>query len=163
LRPVENEVFKDERRERIEAAVEASVVRWEAKAEAERARIDPIDLKGAATEPAMLMVGVGDGAAVSLLDFVGRLLGGSKPLPQEFSTAASIQQLIAQRKALAAIENIRESMERGENLHPSAIQSLTPSHLENIRLRGDDYLRNLIEGLQRDRAHEIDYGRARER
>ena len=163
LRAVEKEVFKDERRERIEAAVEASVVRWEAKAEAERARIDPIDLKGAGTKTAALMVGVGDEAAVSLLDFVGRLLGGGKPPPQEFSTAASIQQLIAQRKALAAIENIRESMERGENLHPSAIQSLTPSHLENIRLRGDDYLRNLIEGLQRDRAHEIDYGRARER
>jgi hypothetical protein len=138
-------------------------VRWAAKAEAERARIDPIDLKGAGTKTAALMVGVGDGAAVSLLDFVGRLLGGGKPPPQEFSTAASIHQLIAQRKALAAIENIRESMERGENLHPSAIQSLTPNHLENIRLKGDDYLRNMIEGLQRDRAHEIDYGRARER
>jgi hypothetical protein len=163
LRAAEKEVFRDERREKIDDKTAASIERWEAKAQSERARIDRIDVSDVATKPALAVFDTASGLSESLLSFVGRLCGGGKPPPSEFSTAASVQQLIAQRKALAAIENICESMERGEGLSPSDIQNLTPSHLENIRLKGDDYLRNLVEGLQRDRAHEIDYGRARER
>ena len=74
-----------------------------------------------------------------------------------------MQQIKAQRRALTAIEHIRESMERGENLKPEDVQNLTPTHLENIRLRGDDYLRSLVERAERSRDRYIDYGRERER
>jgi hypothetical protein len=163
LRSAENEAFWEERRERIDEATAARTEKWEAKAEADRARIDPIDLKDIVTKPALVVFDVASGVAESLLDFVGGICSGGKPQPAEFSSAESVQQLIAQRKALAAMENIRESMERGERLRPSDIQNLTPTHLENIKRQGDDYLRYLVEDLQRDRAYLIDYGRTRER
>jgi Relaxase/Mobilisation nuclease domain len=163
IRAAENELFANERRERKEAATAAATEKWEARAEADRARIDPVDLTDIATKPALVVLDVAGGVAESLLDFVGGLLGSSRPPQPEFSSAASLQQFRAQREAVAALEGIRHSMERGEGLSASDIRHLTPIHLENIKLRGDDYLRELVESLQRDREHEIDYGRVRER
>ena len=74
-----------------------------------------------------------------------------------------MQQIKAQGKALAALENIRDSMERGERLRASDIQNLTPNHLQNIARNGDDYLREIIERMERGRERERDWGRERER
>jgi hypothetical protein len=63
---------------------------------------------------------------------------------------------------LAAIESIAESMERGEGLKAEDIQHLTPTHLENIKAHGDDYVRELIERAERDRQRYLDWGRERE-
>jgi len=50
--------------------------------------------------------------------FVDSLLGAKRPQPTEAS-----ERIRAQRRALAALENIRESMERGENLAASDVLS----------------------------------------
>jgi hypothetical protein len=84
---------------------------------------------------------------MGLVDFVCDFLaGGSKPPP----VTSQAQQIIAQRKAAAALENIRESIERGEGLRPSDIQHLTPTHLQNIKLMGDGYVRQIIEDMERE-------------
>ena len=74
-----------------------------------------------------------------------------------------MQQIKAQRKALAALGSIRDSMERGERLRASDIRNLMPNHLQNIARDGDDYLRGIIERMERGRERERDWGRARER
>ena len=114
-------------------------------------------------KPALAVLNGATGAADKLTDFVSSLLsGGSKPQPAP-AHVDPMQQIKAQGKALAALENIRDSMERGERLRASDIQNLTPNHLQNIARNGDDYLRGIIERMERGRERERDWGRARER
>jgi hypothetical protein len=105
------------------------------------------------------------GAAEKLTDFALSFLGGggaSQP-PQDPATVDAWAEIKAERKAAAALGKIRESMERGESLSASDIQNLTPTHLQNIARHGDDYLRQLIERMERDRHRDNDWGRERER
>jgi len=105
----------------------------------------------------LFVAGAAGDAGMGLVDFVsGFLAGGGKPPP-----TSQAQQLIAQRKARAALDNIRDSMERGEGLKREDVQNLTPAHLESLKLRGDDYMRQLIEGIQRDRSRESERDRER--
>ena len=117
------------------------------------------------TEKAVLSVAdAATGIVESLADFViGFLAGGSSKPPPDPAQQGRMDEIKAQRKALAALDHIRESMERGESLSASDIQCLTPSHLQNIARNGDDYLRQLIERMERDRAYEQEWGRERER
>jgi hypothetical protein len=147
----------------ISAIVPLRTPAHEPSVKAEIAAIAPVELTDVAAKPVLAVVDAASGIAESLLDFVGGLMGSSKPPQQEFSSAASLRQIEAQREAIAALESIKKSIERGESLSASDIRHLTPIHLENIKLRGDDYLRGLIEGLQGDRAYELEYGRVRER
>lgn len=102
------------------------------------------------------------GGRISVAGFVGGLadfavgflasLGGSpKPTPA--------QQIERQRQAIAALRSIKKDIERNEPLSPSDLSHLTPDHLLQIRDRGDDYLRQLIDNLDRGR----DSRRERER
>lgn len=129
----------------------------------EAGRIDPIEAKDIAARPALAVVDSATGVATGLANFVGKLLGGERPGPAEFTADGQLEQMRANRRALAAIQRLRESLERGEGLKADDLQNLTPTHLENIRLRGDDYLRSLIESNDRAREHLLDYGRTRER
>ena len=113
-------------------------------------------------KPALAVLKDATGAADKLTDFVGALLGDSKS-PTDPAHVDPMQQIKAQGKALAALENIRDSMERGERLRASDIQNLTPNHWQNIARDGDDYLRGIIERMERGRERERDWGRARER
>ncbi len=113
----------------------------------------------AAKTPLRMAKGVG-GVGMTVIDFVGGLLGGEvKPTRQQ----READEIAQQRTALEAVENIRESIERGEGLKPEDIQNLTDQHLENIRLRGDDYIRDLAERAGRSRERYLDWGRERER
>jgi hypothetical protein len=105
------------------------------------------------------------GVAESLGDFASSLLaGGSKEPPKP---ASQVQQIKEQRQAYAALERIYDTIDRGEALQPSDIQSLTPTHLDNLRRDGDGYMRKLVEAMEyeraREREREDEYGRARER
>ncbi len=101
-----------------------------------------------------LMVAAGAGRGVmSLLDFVGSFLSGGSRQPVDPS-----DQITRQRRAQRALKSIAESIAAGEGLRAVDLEHLTPSHLENIRLRGDDAVRQLCEGIQRRRTREI-YGR----
>ena len=114
-----------------------------------------------AEKPALAVLKDATGAANKLTDFVSSLLSGdSKPPPAHVDP---MQQIKAQRKALAALGSIRDSMERGERLRASDIRNLMPNHLQNIARDGDDYLRGIIERMERGRERERDWGRARER
>ena len=125
-------------------------------------KLEPsLHVKGHAKEAIHTGLRVADkatGFVTSLASFADSLLSGKPAMPR-----SAVEQIQANRRALIALERIRDSMERGENLRPSDVASLTPSHLENIRLRGDDAIRQMIEGLERRRERERDYGRERER
>ena len=54
-------------------------------------------------------------------------------------------------------------MERGENLTASDVAALPLTQLENIKAKGDDAIREMIEDLERARQRQNDYGRTRER
>jgi cell filamentation protein len=114
------------------------------------------------TSSALFVFNKVTGAVESLVDFVCDFLAGGKPLfsPAQFD---QIDQIRAQRKAEAALENIRESIERGENLKAEDIEHLNPAHLENIKSKGDAYLLELIERMERTQARERDNVRERER
>ncbi len=88
-------------------------------------------------------------------------LAGSAPPPKRDPQAERIEQIIAQRKALDALERIRDSIEGGKTLKPEDLQNLTREHLNNIQSKGDDYLRDLIRRMEEDR--DRDRGRERER
>ena len=165
LREAENKEFWKSWRETKDAATTAGTEKWEKKAAAERARIDPIKLDDVAKKPAQLMVNVAGRAADSLVGFVGGLLSGGKPRQpaNDFTSAGQMEQVRAQRRATAALENIRESIEKGEGLKAEDVQNLLPNHLVNIKARGDDYVRQLIEAAERQRERDLDWGRTRDR
>lgn len=157
-----SDTIESERGDRQDEALAESLEDWETKAEIDRARVDPIDPTDI-TKPALFVADAAAGGATSLADFVGRLFDdATKP---QLSPAAvdQIEKIKEMRRAAAALESIRDSIERGERLQPSDIMNLPQNHLDNIKAKGDDYLRQLIEGMQRDRELEAEYGRYRER
>lgn len=163
LRSAKSEVFGNERRARKEEAEGRAHEKWLDRAEAERARIDRVRPQDVARQ-ALFVADAVTGQAVKLVDFVTSFLdgGGHKP-PASPEAITRSQEILRMRRAEAALENIRESMERGEGLRSSDLMHLTPIHLENIRLRGDDYVRYLVEDIQREEERKNDYGRSRER
>jgi hypothetical protein len=162
LRNARNETYWGERRERMDAALDDRVAKWEKKAAAERARIDPVGVDSLTKKPALMVVDAASRAAVSLTGFVSGLVATRAAAPPDFMTGGQMAQIRAQRRARVALDNISEYIEQGKGLKAEDVQNLTSSQLENIRLRGDDYLRSIIASNERNRAREIDYGRTRE-
>jgi len=109
---------------------------------------------------ALTVTDTATGAVSSLSSFVESLLGlagGGAPPPTKGD-----MEIRQQARALAALEDIRECIERGESLSSSDIAHLPHSHLVNLKYRGDDYMRELLEDLERDREREEDdYSRSR--
>ena len=109
---------------------------------------------------ALTVTDTATGAVSSLSSFVESFLGlagaGGPPVTK------GDMEIRQQRRTLAALEDIRECIERGESLRSSDIAHLTPSHLANLKYRGDDYMRELVEDIERDRERDDDdYGRTR--
>jgi hypothetical protein len=102
-------------------------------------------------------------AALKLFDFVEGMFGGGAPPPPPES---QVEQLRAQRRALAALERISESIKNEQPIAAGDIRSLTSAHLQGIREGGDEYLKILLDRMETDRKREQereDWGRARER
>ena len=119
------------------------------------------DVRGAAkdlTGAGLKVLDVSTGAVSLLTSFADSLLSGKRPEPTD-----NLDRIRAQRRALAAMEDIRESVERGENLTASDVAALPLTQLENIKAKGDDAIREMIEDLERARQRQNDYGRTRER
>lgn len=93
----------------------------------------------------------------SFAEFLLRLAGDRAP-----PLTKGDMEIRQQRRALAAMEDIRECIERGETLRSSDIAHLTPSHWMNLKYRGDDYMRELIENLERGRERQQNDSRTRE-
>jgi Relaxase/Mobilisation nuclease domain len=149
----------DERRELRDANAQD---RSRMKADAERARVtDPQAPKAAS---ALSVIDPVSGLASSLMNFLGSMAGPSKAPPLDpFTREGSRAQFDANRKSEAALESIRDSIAAGEGLKPEDIHHLTPIHIENIKLRGDTYLRSLVAQSEKSYILENDYGRTRER
>jgi Relaxase/Mobilisation nuclease domain len=148
--------------DRIEREKEAQDA-WRERTEAQRDNADTTpDLADVAEGQAALMVDVAEGLAKTLADFLTGF--DSKPKTQEDLTReGQLREIRAQRQAIAALENIREAMEKGERLSASDIRHLAPTQIENMKARGDDALREMIQDMERRAERERDYGRARER
>jgi hypothetical protein len=156
-------IRQEDRQERREAFQAKSQENWKMNRDAEVARVTdaaPTSGPEQVAEKAAFKVA---GFAGGLADFASSLLAGSAPEPAK--TPDQVEQIKAQRQAYAALERIHDSIDRGEGLQPTDIESLTPTHLDNLRLFGDSYMRKLIEALdyERERERDDDYGRARER
>jgi hypothetical protein len=97
--------------------------------------------------------------AVDLLgNFVDSLLSSKPAQPPE-----GVARIQAQRRALAAMERIAESIERGEHLMGTDVSSLSPTTLENIRAKGDAGVIQMIEDMERWRAREREKEKGQER
>ena len=60
-----------------------------------------------------------------------------------------------QRRAMDAMKRAAEARERGEDLSASDVSRLLPAQLENIKAKGDDHIRELIQNAERDRARHL--------
>ncbi len=102
-----------------------------------------------------------------LADVVGGFFGGGSNAPPEpperHGHTAALRQMQEQRRANAALERIRDSMERGHRIRAEDLQNLAPNHIENIRAKGDDGLRQIIDRHRREQERGRDWGRERER
>lgn len=116
------------------------------------------------TRNALEVADAGGKVLGKLADVIGGLFGGGSsappPAPEYVSQAERMRE---GRRAEAALYRIRESVERGERLRAEDLRNLTPTHIENIRAKGDDYLRGLIDRMDDDRRRERDDGRTRDR
>jgi hypothetical protein len=114
----------------------------------------------AAVKPALAVFDMATGLSDGLLGFVSKMTGGNVRPPPEFTNAESMREIRAQRQAALAMENIRDSIDAGQSLKAEDIRHLTPEHIENIKMRGDDFVRQMVADMERRR--ERDYGRLRE-
>jgi hypothetical protein len=127
-----------------------------------RSRDAEVDRVTAREKPSVAKAGLrvanaATGSVGLLSGFVESLLvGGGRSEP-----ADGTDRIREQRRAQAALERMAESMARGEDLRAADVAALTATHLSNIKTRGDDYLRNLLERMERERQNE--HGRDRER
>jgi hypothetical protein len=157
-------IRQEDRQERREAFQAKSQENWKMNRDAEVARVTdaaPTSGPEQVAEKAAFKVA---GFAGGLADFASSLLAGSAPEPAK--TPSQVEQIKAQRRALVAVERLYDSMDRGEAFEPSDVRSLTPTHLEQLRLFGDGYMRKLLESFdyqRREQEQENDYGRGRER
>lgn len=143
---------KNTAREDFRAAAKETIAD---KREAPRARHESAkDIK----EAALTVTDTATGTVTTLSSFVEKLMNlvGGGPVLTEGDIIAR------QRRALAAMENIQESIERGDSLSASDIQNLTPTHIENLYRGGDEYMRQLVNGLGQGTARDYDYSRSRD-
>ena len=155
LRIADQKAYLIAKSERESAAHDA----WADRAAQQRERLEPQPGRAA-----LEVAGDALGVASKLSTFVSNLLaGGSPPRPDSTTSAGAMQERKVQQRALAAMERIADSIAAGERLKPEDVSHLHPSQLENIRARGDDALRAIIDSMERGRELYIDYGRTRER
>lgn len=132
---------------------------WSAKRDAELARVTK-EKEARPVKAGLRVANVAGGVGLGLVDFVSNFLtGGTRPP----AATDQVGKMKERNRAVAALERIADSVARGEDLSPADVRNLTPENLHNIRLKGDDYMKWIIEGIERDREREKDGGRYRER
>lgn len=146
--------FWQKYRDRMDGRAAASTARDEAKASI-KTRDQAVHT--AAGAPLRVVDGA-TGIASLLGNFVSAALTTKRTAPTD-----DLAQIAAQRRATAALNRIRESIERGEDLTASDVYALTPSHLENIKAKGDDGVREMIQRMERENEKYRGHGRERER
>lgn len=99
------------------------------------------------------------GSMTRLVEFASDfLLGGGPPRPTD-----PAEQIKQHRWAKDALRRIGEDIEAGRHLQAEDVRNLTATTLENIKAKGDDYLKEIIRQLEEERRRDRDWGRERER
>lgn len=123
--------------------------------EGQAANIAPAVEKGA-----LMVADLVAGTVEKLADFMADFFtGGPPPRPPALD---QVDRILEQRRAAAALENIRESVNEGKAIGRDDLMSLTPGHLRDIKEKGDDGVHRLISNLESERAAR-DRGRDQER
>ena len=148
-------IRQEDRQEKREAFDAKAQEDWKEWREAHVESRNPESLLRDTKDTALKVMGIG----LSLGDFATSLLAGSSSQPKQ--TPSQVEQIKAQRQAYAALERIHDSIERGEDLQPVDIKSLTPTHIENLSRNGSPYMLKLVEALkyEKEREREDDWGR----
>lgn len=117
------------------------------------------DAASGAAKGALVVLDFAGAQIGKLVDFVASMFdGGGSPPP---SPKNQVETFRAQRRALAAMHNIRDDIKNDRPLQAESIKALTPATLEGIRTGGDEYLRAQVERMDTER--ERDRGRGMER
>jgi len=104
------------------------------------------------------------GKPEKLTDFVNTIPHSAKP-PQRVFTAGEINrdrkarnthyaQLISEQLRGEALEHMREDMKAGRNLSAGDVRHLSRDDLENIKTRGDEHLKEIVQQHERQREQE---------
>jgi hypothetical protein len=101
-------------------------------------------------------------SATGAVGRLGDFFAGGSTVPRD-PEADQVNSILAARRSAAAVESIRQCVEDGRSISADDLRSLSPNHIEGIRARGDDYLRELIMRMEVDRQRDRDYGRDRDR
>jgi hypothetical protein len=160
-RAAEQQQRGDQRQEKIDTRAAARAERdGKAQADWQQRRADHVASRTDAPtqQPGLRVMNAATGAVDLLSTFVDRLLSSKPTAPPE-----GVARIQAQRRALAAMERIATSVERGEHLMGTDISALSPSTLENFRSKGDAGVIQMIEDMERWRARERENERSRER
>jgi hypothetical protein len=127
---------------------------------AEGFEAEAADIAPAAEKGALMVFDAVAGVADKLVDVVASLFDGGTPPPKP--PRDQVDRILEQRRAAAALENIRESVNEGKAIARNDLISLTPGHLREIKEKGDDYVHRMISNLESERAAR-DRGRDQER
>lgn len=156
-RETENEAFWDRVKDRREEKAEATQKEWREKVETERKGDSAGVSGGPSGKPALEVLNGVTGMVETLADFVlGLFAGGEKRPPHKY--LSEMDQIRAERRARASWEHLAESVARGERLSAADISNLPLNQLENIKAHGDDYVRDMIEMVERDRKRDRERG-----
>lgn len=153
-----------ERRKQLDGATARRTEAWEQRAAASHARAEANPQAArAAGKVGLEVVDAGGKVLGKLADVVAGMFGGAaKPAPVP-DHVRQVERMREAQRAEAALYRIRDSMERGQMIRADDLHNLTDNHRENIRAKGDDYLRGLIDRMDDDRRRARDDGRTRDR
>jgi hypothetical protein len=134
----------------------------QAHAAREQARMDDGRVGGQIARAPLMVASAAGGVTDTLVNF---LAGSSRPVepPLPAGNAGELESIKRQRRSRAALERIKDCVEKGRDLQAGDVYALTPNQIENLRAKGDAYLLHLVESMERNRSRDHDYGRSRER
>jgi|HubBroStandDraft_5_1064220.scaffolds.fasta_scaffold07285_3 hypothetical protein len=112
---------------------------------------------------ALKVMDAATGTVEKLGDFLADFLTGPSPTPKRDPHTEQVERILADRRALSALQRIRDDIESGKNLRGEDLRDLTAGHLSNLRAKGDSYLRELVRQMEDERERDRDRGRQRER
>jgi len=163
LRGAENDAFWTDHADRADAAGEARMEAWQERAADARGE-DLSDLSRDVVDAPLEVVDTLTDGAAKLADFVCDFLTDKAPPAPGEPSQDQVDRMLADRRAAAALNSIRDSIIRGDQISAKDVRSLTQDNLETIRASGDDGMRAIIRRMEDDaRVRNEDRGRERDR
>jgi len=98
--------------------------------------------------------------AGKLADMIADILsfGATESKAERPERNAHAEHVEERERIIQALDNIRESLERGDGVRMEDLKNLSPEHLLNIAAHGDDAMRALVRQEDEDRHRDRSYG-----